>query len=591
MQAMHLQGFPALGLAAFLMKTLKINSVNRLYADNHQKRSLEFLDSVLDELEVKYQLNEYELNKLPSTGPFIMISNHPFGIIEDLLLIKIITKRRPDFKVLGSSLLQRVEPLQDFMFTVNPDAKRVSKNSVKTESFKEAQKHLIENHPIAIFPAADISSLNGRITVQDKPWKKARLKFIKQAEVPVIPTYFHGSNSALFHALGIINPQFRVAKLPSELFNKRKKSLIIRIGSPISVKEQHEFKDIARYGRFLRAKTYALGSAIEVHKFFHKKVKKREKKEEIISRIEPCNFMEEIEKLPDQHHLFRSNNFQVICAPSHLIPHCLNEIGRLREVTFREVGEGTNRSIDLDEYDLYYEHLFVWDQAQKKIVGAYRMGKGREIIDRYGKKGFYINSLFKIKKGLLPVLQMSVELGRSFVVKEYQRKPIPLFLLWKGILCVLLKNPQYRYLIGPVSISNNFSEFSKSLMVDFIQSNHFHQEYAKMVKPKKKFKLKYRHVDYQIMLDSTGGNINKLDKLIEEIELNHFKMPVLIKKYLKQNARILGFSVDPMFNKTLDGLMILDLFDLPINTITSLSKELDDNSIMQRFSSLQSKRF
>ena len=582
LQAVPGKGFPASSLAGVLMSTLKIHKVNQLYADNCEKDHLEFLDGVLGDLEVKFEINEAELSRIPKTGAFITVSNHPFGGVDGLLLMKIICAARGDFKCMVNFLLQRVEPLRDYLFPVNPfENHQDVKSSVG--GIKQAFRHIKEGHPLGIFPAGEVSTLGERIVVQDKQWNDGAIKFIKKAEVPVVPIYFHGNNSVLFHLLAKINPLFRTAKLPSELFNKKKKKITIRIGTPISVEEQSEFTDISQYGRYLRAKTYALGSALRVRKFYHNRPKKAGRQEEIIDSIETQLIESEIAGLKSEHRLFESKNYQMFCAPATRIPNVLNEIGRLREITFREVGEGTDRSTDLDEFDLYYEHLFIWDAEARRIVGAYRIGKGHEIIRQFGKRGFYIHSLFHLKDGLLPVLENSLELGRSFIVKDYQKKPASLFLLWKGILYFLLKNREYRYLIGPVSVSNNYSKFSRSLITDFVRSHYFHQEYAALIRPRKRFKVNYRNVDGRIMLDSTKKDLNKLDKIISEIEPSHFKMPVLFKKYLKQNARIMGFNVDPRFSQALDGLMILDLFDVPEKTIRSLSKELKDDSIMERF--------
>ena len=184
--------------------------------------------------------------------------------------------------------------------------------------------------------------------------------------------------------------------------------------------------------------------------------------------------------LMEKYLLFKSKNYAVICSPSSEMPNLMTEIGRLREITFRDVGEGTNRKIDLDEFDLYYWQLFIWDEDEKRIVGAYRAGKGKEIIDRYGVEGFYIQTLFKIDKNFSPVLEQCIELGRSFIVPDYQRKPLPLFLLLKGILYFLTKNPEYRYLIGPVSISNRFSDYSKGVIISFMKSNYFDHDFVRI---------------------------------------------------------------------------------------------------------------
>jgi putative hemolysin len=231
--------------------------------------------------------------------------------------------------------------------------------------------------------------------------------------------------------------------------------------------------------------------------------------------------------------------------------------------------------VDLDEFDLYYDHLFVWDKQAKKIIGAYRLGKGDQIIEKYDKNGFYIHSLFHLKDELKPILKQAVELGRSFVVKEYQQRPLPLFLLWQGILHFLMHHKQYKYLIGPVSISNKYSPLSKHILITFIKKYYFDHELARLVKPRNEHTVKIKNADPEILLEKSESDINKIDKFISEIEPQHFRVPVLLKKYIMQNAKIIGFNIDPKFNDALDGLMILDLEDAPKNTIDNLSKEMD----------------
>ncbi len=260
-------------------------------------------------------------------------------------------------------------------------------------------------------------------------------------------------------------------------------------------------------------------------------------------------------------------------TPTTLIPNIIKEIGRLREMTFRLIGEGTNKSSDLDGYDIYYHHLFIWDTEAKVIVGAYRIGRGDEIFFSMGKQGFYTSSLFKIKDQFYPVLRKSLELGRSWIRKEYQQKPLPLFLLWKGILKYLLTHPQYRYLIGPVSISNSFSKFSKSLIVNYITRFHFDHEMAEYVKPKKRFKVDFSKIDSDLLLESKDS-LKSLDSLISEIEVSHMKVPVLLRQYIALNAKIICFNIDPKFADSLDGFLILDLENIPKEMIEKLGKNL-----------------
>lgn len=579
----HLDRFGGEILSKILMQILKFNKVNNLYSEYSDQSGLDFIQSIIDRLELKFEIREEDLKRIPADQPFIIIANHPFGGIDALLLMKFIAEQRSDFKVMANFLLHKIEPLKELFFPVNPFENHKGAKSSFT-GIKHAMKHLEEGKCLGIFPAGEVSSYQPESgVIQDREWQSSILKFIKHAKVPVVPVYFGGTNSRLFHILGQIHPVLRTAKLPSELFNKKNKTIKIRIGMPVPVSEQNEFDNIAHYGRYLRARTYALGSAMEVKKFYFKELSpKLRKVHPVVDPVEPSIVMQEIEMLKKDFLLFENKNYKIICAPSTEMPNLIYELGRLRELTFREVGEGTNRGIDIDEYDLYYHQLVIWDDEESKIVGAYRLGKGKDIIAQYGLSGFYITSLFKMKKKFNAVMNESIELGRSFIVKDYQRKPLPLFLLWKGILFFLLKNPDYRYLIGPVSISNDFSKFSKGLIVEFIRNYYFDEEKAQYIKPRKKFVVKTNpRVDTKLFLE-TSNNVSKLDKLIQDIEAT-YKFPILLKKYLQLNAKLIGFNIDPKFNNALDGLLILDIFDVPQEFVKALSKELNDDSILKRF--------
>ena len=483
---------------------------------------------------------------------------------------------------MANFLLQKIEPLKNKFLGVNPFEDR--KNISSTSGLKEAIRHIKNGNGMGLFPAGEVSSYQTETNnIADREWQMSALKLIKKAQVPVVPIYFQGSNSLLFHLLGFIHPVLRTIKLPSELLNKKNRVIRLRIGNPISVKDQDTFEDMSQYGRFLRAKTYLLESSLEVKKFFNYKLKANVKAEDIVPAIDEKIIAKEVADLGEEHLLFTNKNFRVYCAPSVMIPNILNEIGRLREITFRGVEEGTNRSIDLDEFDLYYNHLFIWDEDENKIVGAYRVGKGKEILEQYGIKGWYIQTLFKIRKGMTPVLEESMELGRSFIVEEYQKKPLPLYLLWKGILSFLLKNPEYRYLIGPVSISGKYTSVSKDLIIKFIMANYFNYDMAKFVKPRTKFKVKTSDIDIDIILQAAQDDIKKLDKYIGDIEPSNDKLPVLLKKYISLNAKLIGFNVDPKFNSCLDGLLYVDLYDVPRKTLEGLCKELNDEAVTQRF--------
>lgn len=287
----------------------------------------------------------------------------------------------------------------------------------------------------------------------------------------------------------------------------------------------------------------------------------------------------EIKKLEKQHLLFTTNEFSVFCVKGEKIPNLLHEIGRLREITFREVGEGTNKSVDIDEFDQYYQQLFVWDNKARCIVGGYRIGLGREIMRRFGRRGFYTTTLFAMNPHVDNLLEKSMEMGRSFVVSEYQRKPLSLLLLWRGILSYLISNPDYRYLVGPVSISNDFSPLAQQLMVELVQRQHNHYVFSQYIRSTTPFVGQYpKETTKEILKGMT--NLQDLDNYIRQTE--NKRMPVLLKKYMQLGAKIACFNVDPLFNNSLDGFLILDLMAVPREMLQGLSKENKD--VQKRFS-------
>ena len=569
-------------VAKLVMHIMRLNKINKLYSDVYTEDGSVFLEQLIDALGVSVEVSEEDLQKIPQEGAFITVSNHPFGGLDGIILIQLLSKIRPDYKVKANFLLKKIEPIKDYFLGVNPFESR--KDISSAGGLKEALRHLSAGKPLGLFPAGEVSAYQADSnSVEDREWSASVLKLIRKANVPVIPIYFKGSNSLLFQVLGLIHPMLRTVKLPSELLNKKNRVIKLRIGNPISVETQNSFGDIIQYGKFLRAKTYLLGSSLEVKKFFLKSQKAGKKVEAIAKEVPVEMLKKDISDIQEDYLLFSMKNYSVYCAPTIKIPNILNEIGRLREVTFRAVGEGTNRSMDLDEFDLYYYHLFIWDNDTNRIVGAYRVGKGKDIIDRYGVKGFYIHTLFKIRKEMLPVLYESIELGRSFIVEDYQRKPFPLFMLWKGILYFLIKNPEYRYLVGPVTISGKYTDVSKELIMKFIKRNHWNEEFARYITPRCKYRVETNDPDVEVMVEASGDNIATLDKVIGDIEPSSDKLPVLLKKYISLNGRITGFNIDPKFNMCLDGLLILDLFDVPMSTVEALSKEINDATILTRF--------
>lgn len=569
-------GFVGTFIGWLLMKVLKISTLNNIYNRNKHLSDLPFLNAILDEFQIKFEIPEEDLKRLPKEGAYITISNHPLGGIDGILLLKLMLEREPEFKIIANFLLHRIEPMKPYIMPVNPfETHKDAKSSVL--GIKETLRHLSDGKPLGMFPAGEVSTYKDGVLVVDKPWEVGAIKVIRKAQVPVVPIYFHAKNSRLFYFLSNLNDTFRTAKLPSELLTQKNRVIKVRIGKPISVNEQNEYDTIESYSEFLRKKTYMLANA------FYKgtksllntpsfKIPKSPK--EIAKPANHDKILEEMDMLNEgDYRLLQSKNYHVYLVTADKIPNILHEIGRLREITFRDVGEGTNESLDLDQYDKYYHHMFLWDTETQLIAGAYRMGLGSHIYGKYGIEGFYLHELFRFEPELYDMMHNSIEMGRAFITKEYQLKPMPLFLLWKGIVHTTLRYPEHKYLIGGVSISNQFSEFSKSLMIEFMKSHYYDPYVAQYIHPKKDYKVILKDADKDFVFNETEADLNKFDKIIDEVEPGNLRLPVLIKKYIKQNARVVAFNVDPLFNNAVDGLMYIRISDLPESTVKPVMEE------------------
>ena len=569
-------GFLGTFMGWSLLNILNISTLNKIYDRNKHLTDLEFINALLDEFEIKFEIPEEDLRRIPKTGAFITISNHPLGGIDGILLLKLLLEHRPDFKIIANFLLHRIEPLKPFVMPVNPfEDRKDIKSSIG--GFKEALKHLQEGKPLGVFPAGEVSTIKDGKMIVDKDWEEAAMKLVKRANVPVVPIYFHAKNSKLFYRMAKVSDTLRTAKLPSELLTQKERLIKVRIGNPISVEDQKEYSSISTYTEFLRKKTYMLSNPYSKKTLLDnipKTLKFPKPPKKITGPISVTAMEKEIDTLrDDDKRLLISKNYEVFLSKADAIPNILQEIGRLREITFREVGEGTNNSTDLDKFDSYYHHMFLWDNEARKLAGAYRMGMGSEIFKRFGINGFYLQDLFRFEPELYDMMSESIEMGRAFIIKEYQLRPMPLFLLWKGIVHTTLRFPEHNYLIGGVSISNKFSDFSKSLMIEFMKSNYYDPYIAQYIKPKKEYKVKLKDADKDFVFDESAADLNKFDKIIDEVEPGSLRIPVLIKKYIKQNAKVIAFNVDPLFNNAIDGLMYIRIADLPESTVKPVMEE------------------
>ena len=269
----------------------------------------------------------------------------------------------------------------------------------------------------------------------------------------------------------------------------------------------------------------------------------------------------EIDSLDCEALLATQGNLEVYLATAQQIPNILHEIGRLREISFQAVGEGSGREIDLDRFDEHYLHLFLWDREEKHVPGAYRLAPTDKTIAEHGPTGLYCSTLFEFEPAFLEHLNPSLELGRSFVIPAYQKSLAPLLALWKGIAAYVSRNPRYHRLFGPVSISHDYTPLSQDIIVKFLRENRWNRELGPLVRPLNPFP---GNPEISPLLDS----IDQVSARVAESEADSKGIPVLLKQYLKLNATLLEFNVDPAFSDCLDALILVDLHDAPANVLS-----------------------
>lgn len=511
---------------------------------------LQQIDNILQESSCYFNINSNEAKNLPKDEAFVAVSRHHHADLDYLLMLRILLEANDNARIIVYEDHPHTQIFPDHFIRIDVNSDTALKDMFRA---KGAINETIRNGgPIGIFPAPQgrFKAKKGTLEM-DKRWHITIIRLIEKLKLPVIPLSF-------------------------QIAQEDDSSIITaRVGSRITVQEQAAFKRPSRLGKFLRARTVALGTPIDVKQFYFPNVPKLDARHQIAPPVAHDMIVQEMARLKESGNLlFSKAEYEIYISRAKQVPNTLLEIGRLREITFREIGEGSNKPRDIDEYDLYYDQLIIYDKDAQVLVGGYRIGRGDDIMSSYGVKGFYTASLFKYKKKFRPYLQEAAELGRAYIIPEYQKKRLPLFLLWRGILSFLMANPQYKYLIGPLSISQYYSDISKQLIIEFVKRHYYDHKLAAWVKPRKPYEVQIEDIDVDVLLENMQGDVKKLDNFIEEIEPYHFKVPVLMKKYIDQNARIIAFNVDPTFSDTLDGLMILNFEELPQETIDALQKEM-----------------
>ncbi len=538
-----------------LEAALSIQPLNQAYQEcSGVEDPWRFLELGLERLGVGCDVAPGGIENIPRRGPVLIAANHPFGGIDGVVLGCIVARVRSDVKFLGNYLLRRMPELRDRVIPVDPFGTAGAAHA-NAQGLRHAVRWLRDGGALIVFPAGEVSHLDlFRREVADPPWSPHVAGLLRLSGAAALPVYFSGQNSALFHVAGLLHPRLRTALLAREVANKRQSVIQVRIGRPLSRARLAGFATDQALATYLRAACYVLKGCPH-------------RPAPAPPCVSPLSVAEgpassevaaDVAALEESNRLVESGDMAVYVAQADRIPRVLAEIGRLRELTFRKAGEGTGRAADLDRFDTHYHHLFLWDKAAQRVVGAYRLGVVRQILPVHGPGGLYTSTLFRYKPELLRRLETAVELGRSFIREEYQRSPTGLALLWRGIAEFLAGSPGLSVLFGAVSISGSYHPVSQTLMVRFLCHRRL-SPLARLVEPRLPFRpARVEGMDVEALCESLR-DIEDVSALVAQIEADGKGVPILLRHYLRLNGMLLGFHVDRNFASVVDGLVLVDV--------------------------------
>lgn len=537
----------------------------------------QFVDSALAELGATVSISLEDLAQIPAMGGCLVVANHPHGGLDGLVLMHALLQRRPDVRFMANHFLAKFAELGPLFLQVNPfggsEATRFNFGAARA-----AIAWLKGGGVLVVFPGGEVSSFDRRERrITDPMWDAGVARLATKTGVPVVPSFIGGRNSLLFLALGLIHPRLRTALLAREMLNPRDHTIPLRFGAPVPNDVIVELRNRHQAIRYLRTKTYLLSERTRQRIVFGRAGSPRRPEEPLAEAIPVTKLLGDLAGLPLSQQILRSGQFEVWYAEAAQIPWVLQELGRLREMSFREVGEGTGKRSDLDLFDSYYLQLFVWDRDLHRIVGGYRLGHADEILRRYGPNGLYTHSLFKLAPKLQLGLDNAIEVGRSFVSPDYQKSYSALMLLWKGVSTYMALRPRYSVLFGPVSISNDYHPISQQILVRFLKHHKFEQVRASLVKARHPFRPKEHAAAGLVDLDT--GDLRLVADLLGTVEQEDRGVPVLLRQYLKLGGLILGFNIDQDFGNSIDCLLWVDMR----NTDLSLLRKYMGNDLAQRF--------
>lgn len=501
------------------------------------------------------------LEHLPATGPVVIVANHPHGALDGLALAAALSTVRSDVKLLANALLGRIPEMQPHLVPVDAFHHGAGRNGA---GIRAAQAWLDGGHALVIFPAGEVSHVRARDgRLVDGPWRHGAARLAVAAAAPVVPVFIAGRNSVLFERAGRVASWLRTALLGRELLGQRGATVSMSLGRAVSPRRLDAVGDVPTQTAYIRLRTY--GQAADRTHDATIRVQRAPARPatpalDVAAPVAAEALAHEVAALPAATCLVTQGPWRVHLVRAGDAPACLQEIGRLRELSFRAAGEGTGRARDLDRFDWHYRHLFVWHSDARAIVGAYRIAATDDVLPRQGLGGFYTRTLFRYSQALLRDLGPALELGRSFIREEYQRDYQPLLLLWRGIGAFVAGSPRYRRLFGPVSISAEYASTTRALLAKCLLA-HRASLLGRLVEPRRPIRDDAPETE-ALVHSRVATDLKGVDELVRDLESGARGLPVLLRHYLKLNAKLLAFSEDPAFGNVLDGLVVVDLLDV-----------------------------
>jgi putative hemolysin len=513
-----------------------------------------FASSLLASLGIQFEVEDRDLERIPASGAAVVVANHPYGIVEGLILMAMVDRIRRDMKILANSVLAGVSEVTPHTILVNPF--HAAAHPENHGPVRDAVSWLSRGGLLSIFPAGEVAHTDWNThAVVDPPWKTTAVRLATRAKCVTLPIFFEGSNSIGFQLAGVLHPALRTASLPREFYRLRGTTIRLRIGHPIPHSVLSEYSNPDQATDYLRARTYFLGHRSEPALTQPSAPALRVRN--VAPPGSPRLLSEEVDALPAECQIAGNREFAVYLASAYQIPALLAEIGRGREITFRAAGEGTGEEADLDRFDDSYRHLFLWSRQDSRLAGSYRLAFTADILPRHGISGLYTSTLFRYDAQFFEQLGPAVELGRSFILPEYQRRYSPLLLLWKGILTAVARRSGVRKLFGAVSISRDYRDASRLLIADYLTRTVSHP-LANLVTPRRPFRCPPAKSGIHRMCRAAAG-LDDISSAIADIERDSKGVPVLVRQYLKAGGRLLGLNLDRRFADAVDALLVMNL--------------------------------